>query len=206
MRVGVGLLARLHASLNEPLAYAGLMRALGAEKCLTRLVREHFHIRPGDSVLDAGCGPGLLYPYLPSVAYLGLDIDAQSIAHARTRHPAARFEVCDLTQGALLCRADVAVAIGVLHHLSDPQVRAVLGLAERTLRPGGRLVTVDPAFDPGQHRVAALLARADRGRFVRSGQAYRELARAVFPNAALTIRHDLLHVPYTHAIVTCRMG
>ena len=206
MRVGVDLLARLHASLHEPLAYAGLMRALGAEKCLTRLVREHFHIQPGDCVLDAGCGQGLLYPYLPAVTYLGLDIDARSIAHARARQPEVRFEVCDLTQDAALHSVDVIVEIGVLHHLSDPQARAMLRLAERTLRPGSRLITVESAFEPGQHRVAAVLARADRSRFVRSGQAYRELARAVFPNATLTIRHDLLHVPYTHAIVKCRMG
>ena len=138
---------------------------------------------------------------------LVLDLDARSVAHARARYPGVRFETCDLTRVATPAPShsmDVIVAIGLLHRLSNLQARAMLGLAKQALRPGSRVVTVGPAFEPGQHPVAALLARADRGCFIRSGEAYYELARAVFSHATLTTRHDLLRVPYTDAIVECR--
>jgi len=117
----------------------------------------------------------------------GIDLDARSVAHARARDPGVRFETCDLTRAATPAPSrsmDVTVAVGLLHHLSNLQARAMLGLAKQALRPGGRVGTIDPAFEPGQHPVAALLARADRGCFVRSGQAYYELARAIFPDTS----------------------
>ena len=200
------MLTVLHPLLDAPRAYGALMGALGAASCLKRLVREHFHIQPGDCVVDAGCGPGLLFPYLGQVDYLGLDVDERYLAHARTLYPAARFEQRDLTLDAGFDEprdADLVVAVGLLHHLSDKQASRLLIFAERRLRPGGRLVTVDPALEPGQSPIARLLARADRGRFVRPGRAYLDLARAIFPDAVLAIHHDLLRVPYTHAILDC---
>lgn len=200
-------LTMVHSLIASPHAYAALARALGAESCLKRLVCDHFHIRPGDHVVDAGCGPGLLFPYLDRVEYLGLDIDARYLAHARTRYPAARFEQRDLARAAGWegpRQADLILAVGLLHHLSDVQASGMLRFAYQRLRPGGRLVSVDPALEPGQSLIARLLVQADRGRFVRPGRAYLDLARATFPDAALTIRHDLLRLPYTHAIIGCR--
>jgi hypothetical protein len=62
-------------------------------------------------------------------------------------------------------------------------------------------VTVDPAYVKGQHPVARLLLALDRGRHVRTPEAYLAIARQHFRDASATVLHDLIIVPYTHCII-----
>jgi hypothetical protein len=90
-----------------------------------------------------------------------------------------------------------------LHHFADDQALTLLQIAAAAMKPGGRLITVDPAFTPDQHLIARLLISNDRGRFVRSPDRYGELAHAVFSRVDLHVRHDLMRLPYTHLIMEC---
>ncbi|CCH06365.1 Uncharacterised protein [Achromobacter xylosoxidans] len=76
-------------------------------------------------------------------------------------------------------------------------------IAYRSLKPGGRLVTIDGCYVPGQARLARYLLSKDRGEFVRSQPQYEALARSAFSNIAVHVRHDFLRVPYTHIIMEC---
>jgi SAM-dependent methyltransferase len=146
-----------------------------------------------------------MVPYLPGVDYVGVDASAAYIAAARARHPGVRF-FCEPVGEHVASgeRFDLAVASGVLHHLSDSEALGLLRLAEARLRPGGRLVTLDGCLVADQSPVARWLISLDRGHHVRSRDAHLQLVRQVFPGATATIRHDLLRVPYTHIITECR--
>ena len=41
---------------------------------------------------------------------------------------------------------------------------------------------------------------------MRAAAEYERLAREAFPVVVRTVRHDLLRVPYTHAILECTAG
>jgi SAM-dependent methyltransferase len=99
---------------------------------------------------------------------------------------------------------DLVMANGVLHHLDDAQAKAMLRIAGTALRPNGRLVTLDGCFVPGQSWVARTLLRMDRGKYVRTQPAYEALARSCFAQVEASVRHDLLNLPYTLLIMTCR--
>jgi hypothetical protein len=66
------------------------------------------------------------------------------------------------------------------------------------------MVTVDPVFEPGQHRIARTVISRDRGQHVRTKERYAELARTAFGEVGVTVRHDLLRFPYSHCILECR--
>lgn len=82
------------------------------------------HFKPNTSVLDLGCGNGVLLTSLPdSINYLGIDISPVLISEAQKLHPHQRFLVADITDTKTwqdLPQFDQIVALSVFHHLSSP--------------------------------------------------------------------------------------
>ena len=170
-------------------------------------VQRYVRPQPQDRILDIGCGTGDILKYLPPVSYLGIDLDKRYIDAARKRFGSLGEFQCESATETVLREPksfDIVMANGVLHHLNDDEVVAVLSLARSALKPSGHLTTHDPAFVPGQSRIARLLLNLDRGRFVRSHDRYVELARKVFTDIDAEVCHDLLRLPYTHLFMTCR--
>jgi len=91
----------------------------------------------------------------------------------------------------------------VVHHLDDAGAARLFQFAQRALRPGGRLITLDGCYVPGQSAVARWLLDHDRGKFVRDAAAYRQLASGEFSRVETHLRPDLLRIPYTHLIIRC---
>jgi SAM-dependent methyltransferase len=183
--------------------YEAFQTLVGARAARRRLIRDLIQPSHGQRLLDIGCGPGGLLAELDtSIQYTGVDGDRDYIAAARERYGARGEFIEGLIDAnwrpTLPGGFDRIVAFGILHHLDDGSVRALLTNAHRLLAPGGRFVSLDPAFVPNQSPVARAMIRCDRGEFVRDEARYRALAAGVFGQIKGEMHHDLLRVPYTH--------
>lgn len=194
--------------LSSATVYDLLQRGLGAARIRRILVDDYLSPRAGQRVLDIGCGTAEILRFMPPVEYVGFDPNPDYVEKARERAGAGARLVCDRVSEVSLAEHapfDLVVALFVLHHLDDAEAGQLFTTAVRHLKPGGLLLTADPAFVPGQSPIARFLISRDRGAFVRDEAGYVRLAaaRGVNPIQS-TVRHDLLTVPYSHCILTHR--
>lgn len=137
---------------------------------------ESLEATTSDVIVDVGCGTGDALRYLSSFkAYYGFDVDARAIEFARERaggRPEVTFEARQVTGDDLASlRPTVAILAGLLHHLDDEHAVRLLELlaGAPSIR---RIATQDVIYLPGE-RMNNMLARLDRGRFVRNEDGYR---------------------------------
>jgi len=193
------------AALSKPRLYEALQRLVGSADSHPRFVREILRPRPGERMLDIGCGPGRIVEHLPEMTYLGFDLNPDYIEAARRDfgdRPGFEFRCLDVRDAELEPGSfDLVSVMGVVHHLDDEAAEALFALAARALGGPGRLVSIEPAFRDGQNPVARWLIGRDRGASVRSPRGYADLAERSFAEVETKVREDLLRIPYTHAVI-----
>lgn len=114
--------------------------------------------RPGQRILDIGCGTGHLTAQIAGsgAQVLGTDRSPEMIAQARAAHPSLTFEVADARELQFTNEFDAVFSNATLHWITQPE-RVAASIA-RALRPRGRFV----AEFGGKGNVAAMVSAWER--------------------------------------------
>lgn len=118
----------------------------GRNRIVTEVVRNLS--RPGDRVLEIGCGTGYVLRALVQECGLiatGSELYAEGLAFARRRVPEATLIELDASQMEFDRAFDVVGAFDVLEHIEDDL--SILRGMRKAVRPGGHVVLTVP-----QHR------------------------------------------------------
>lgn len=174
---------------------------VGAERPRRYCVQQYISATDGSRIVDIGCGPGLAVRYLPpAVDYVGIEPNPKYVASAVRRFgDRARF-ICgyfDSDTARSLAPYDAVLLLGVVHHCDNETAAQLFSDIALGLRPGGRVVTLDPCFTPNQSSMARYVARSDRGKHVRSPEDYRAIAGSHLRVEASETRDWLLYIPTT---------
>lgn len=132
--------------------YDPLLRWCFREAAVKRALLDQAAIRPGQRVLDLGCGTGTLALEIqracPGARVVGIDGDPKALARARRKaeRAGARLELDRGFADALPypdASFDRVVSSLVFHHLSRPTKERALAEILRVLAPGGSFHLLD---------------------------------------------------------------
>jgi 2-polyprenyl-3-methyl-5-hydroxy-6-metoxy-1,4-benzoquinol methylase len=115
------------------------------------VVDEMLPARPGELVVDAGCGSGVIADYLAASGadVIGVDANPEAIRFATSEfaRPNLRFERRLVDDAMTLDRpVDKFYSLEVIEHIYRPQGVAMLHNFHRLLRPGGQALITTPNY------------------------------------------------------------
>lgn len=130
-------------------------------------VLAHNNIEQVRRVLDVGCGPGTNTSLFAHADYLGVEINAKYIEHARRKHN-RRFVVADVTtyEDPGGGNFDFILVNSFLHHINTPATNKILSRLRSWLSDDGHIHLLE-LVSPGDRSVAEHLAHWDRGKYAR---------------------------------------
>ena len=96
--------------------------------------------KPGERVLDLGCGTGQLTAEIAAAGAdtLGIDSSPEMIGQARQNYPKLKFQLADARTFVAPYPFDAAFSNAALHWI--PDARTVVRAVFQALKPGGRFV------------------------------------------------------------------
>lgn len=205
------------SGLRKILRFSGgyrlLQNAVGAPRAMRWLAANLWRIKPGDKIVDIGCGLGTIIRYLPdNIRFVGIDISDAYIKSARLEFGTRAEFLCGTAHEFLtnmddrLLDADVVMCNGLLHHLVRREVDDVLTLARRILSARGRFVLWEPTFLAHQGAMSRWFMQQDRGRNIRTEREWRHILHHHFPDVRADIVTGLLRIPYIHVVGECGLG
>ena len=174
----MGFFAKLVETISDhPVLFIFVRSILENDfKAIRAVIRKDLRLGQGVRTLDLGCGPGAFADLFEKDDYVGADLNARYIEHARRTRKGA-FVVADARRLDLPeQRFDQVLIFGLLHHLSDEDVRAVLTEARRVLVPGGHVLAIEdiPAVSK-LNLVGHLIHSVENGEHIRPTEEYRRL-------------------------------
>ena len=163
--------------LEIPLVYNCFQHCTGYYKFMIQKVSESIQEINPTSVVDLGCGPGmLLQKRMINNNYLGIDISSkyttQAEMNARKLSIQSFFEVKEVEKvnyekySDFLGGGPIFLALGLFHHLPNEDLKLLLKQIKKT-QSNVQILSIDPVFIDDQDFVSKYIVSQDRGKFVR---------------------------------------
>jgi trans-aconitate methyltransferase len=112
--------------------------------------------KPGEFILDLGCGTGHLTSEIAAAGanVIGIDRSPEMIAEAKSKHPQLEFEVRDARDLEFSSQFDAVFSNAVLHWI--PEAEKVIRGVAKALKPSGRFVAEFGGKGNIHHLIAAV--------------------------------------------------
>jgi SAM-dependent methyltransferase len=141
-------------------------------------IESHF-VLDNKAVLDFGSGTGANCSICNPSHYLGIEPSVERVDLSKRLYPDHNFMIFDEKRiPAQNESVDFIIVVAVLHHISDDQIKDYLLEFERILKPGGRVIVMEPYLCNKKRFNNRFMNWYDDGDYIRHEDSYLELFQA----------------------------
>ncbi|MGM1050686.1 MAG: class I SAM-dependent methyltransferase [Bacillota bacterium] len=138
-------------------------------------IKNHFHL-DNKTVLDFGSGTGANCSIFKPGLYLGIEPDGKRVGLAKQLYPEHNFMTFKENRiPAQNDSIDYIFIIAVLHHIDDKQIKEYLLEFERILKPGGKVIVMEPYLCNQKKWNNRFMNWYDDGEYIRNENSYLDL-------------------------------
>ena len=191
--------------LEIPQIYNFWQTLVGNNRFLIDYINNAIKPQNGNKILDIGCGTARILNFLPKdVDYTGIDISSEYISKAKNIYKERgkflniKFDVDEINN---LSDYDIVLLNGVLHHLTDYEAEKIIELANKALKPNGRLISYEGCYTNEQSLISKVFLSLDRGEYIRTKDGYFSLISKYFNEFYSEIKDNTHLFPYTMIIM-----
>ncbi|XEC96443.1 class I SAM-dependent methyltransferase [Paenibacillus tarimensis] len=150
------------------------------QKYIHSHIKNHFPLE-NKIILDFGSGTGANCGISNPEYYLGIEPNLERVNLAKMLYPGYRFKVFDADTGRIPAEndsVDYIFIVAVLHHIPDDPIKDYLLEFERVLKPGGKVIVMEPCLCEKKKFSNWFMNRFDDGKYIRNGESYLNLFQA----------------------------
>jgi SAM-dependent methyltransferase len=190
-----------HKFLANKFCYDSFQSVVGSYNFKNNFLSETFSNFEGSAILDLGCGTGVAASFAcGDVDYYGIDISAQYIDKVIERKSDAKVFVGSVSDGLLynsvrLASKDLTLALGLFHHIDDYEMMKCLENLRSSMSTGSILKSFDPVIDNSTTKVAAWVAKNDRGQNLRSQEQLCSIFEQFSFKVSSRIERNVIRIP-----------
>jgi len=194
----------LYRLLNFPFFYSLVQTVLYKKNSKNKIFSEYFGINSDDKVLEIGCGPGINRKLINTDRYIGIDINFNHINKAKKKYPGEKFLCIDAVNfnENINMEIDSILICHLLHHLNDANCKVLLQNIYNNMKENQSVYLIDIVFKDNQNFIAKLLAKMDKGNYVRKDSDYLNLFDKNLFNVKIIYENKLLRLPSDFIITT----
>jgi len=199
----------LKCILGKHCVYNLFQEIVGGNSARKKFISDYVKANAGDKIVEIGCGPAQLLPWLVNIRYIGIDTNKDYIDSAKKEYRSQGLFLLGDTKlyedDTRVLDADIVICSAILHHLNDDEAVHAIKFAYKVLKKGGRLVCGEPCWVPNQGYISKWILSNDRGKNIRDEEGYKRIMRGIFKNSNISSIIDLkpLRIPSTSVIITC---
>jgi SAM-dependent methyltransferase len=180
--------------------YDNIQKLLGYERYQSKIYNNYIkeNLKSSSKVLDLGCGTSSIVKHFNEINfYLGIDNNKDYLSKAENNLREKKITSLLLNLDLERHQIDKVVSergfnlillFGVMHHIPDNELLSLLENIKKLAGNECRLITADPAIYKAQNYIPKIIAKLDRGRYVRSPDEYRNILK----KATNIVKDDLI--------------
>jgi SAM-dependent methyltransferase len=190
-----------HKFLSNRFCYDGFQSAVGSYKFKNGFLEESFSDFQGSRVLDLGCGTGVAAKFTgKEVKYFGIDVSSQYIDSVLAKKSDATVHVGSVSESEpynsiSLENLDLTLALGLFHHITDHEMMLCLENLREVMSEGSVLKSFDPVIDESTTKLAAWVAKNDRGQNLRTPEEFHKIFEKFSFKVEYRIVRNVIRIP-----------